>query len=126
MTSTMNRTQARADRRSLRPPVRRAFSNFHGQVTNAVKTVKGKRKTARNPRQAFMVQNPRLSKSITVSGCRSRELTLVREHTGCGQLLGRRLLLLLAVRCLRQEGALLSAQRIIQASQGSQIGIAGG
>src|SRR5262245_21707970 len=105
MRSRMNRAQARADSRSLRPPARRAFSNFHGQVTNTFKTVQEERKTARHPRQAFMVQNPRLSKSISVSGCRPRELIVVREHTGCGQLLGPRLLPLLAIRRLRQEGA---------------------
>src|SRR5262245_3537619 len=99
----MNRTQARADSRSLRTPDRNAF-----------KRVQGKNKTVRTMRQAFMVQNPRLSKAITVSGCRSRELIVVQEQTGCGQLLGPRLLLLLAVRRLRQEGALLSAQRVIQ------------
>src|SRR5258708_33230548 len=92
MTNRINRIQARADRRSLCPPVKSAFSNFHGEVTTTFKTVHEKRTTARNARQAFMVQNSRDSKSITVSGCRSREL---------------------------------SAQRVIQANQRSQIGIGG-
>src|SRR5262245_11656458 len=99
----MNRAQARADFRSFRPPDRDAPRIVQGKRRSTFNTVQGKSKTARDRRQVIMVRGPRLSVAITLSGRRPRGL---RERRA------RRLL---------REGALVPADGVVQAGQGSQV-----
>jgi hypothetical protein len=73
-----------------------------------------------------MVCNPK-KKTVPVFqiGCRPAALRDRREVLGYGQMLGHRLQLLLAVLHPAQEGALLLAHGIVQASKGFEVRVSG-